>query len=314
MWAFTVFIGDHCKSQQFSGKSMSLVKLLQEDKTKEILMVASYLSYKMTIERKVIFTPVDIEQLGYYGSIFLKESASFVVKAMRNAVEQPIYQFRHLILQEFLCTVYCFANDILVSKGLLPIGSYDIVAPIICGLQGAVLENSQSPCLIKYFAEQLHQKRERSVLMIEEVVKMMPNNCLEDYPFYCLILSLFEFQNAMPKGLKEMLTVKLIETPDLIVDIKHCHILDYFIHFMLILPTYTEPGSRTYLFDRNVFWSLTISNFEVKEYQLVSLQDVILELSVINFRYAKIEGIQGLAQFANSIINAAEEAESMLTL
>ena len=55
IWAFAVFIREHCKKQQFSSKSLPLLKLVQEEKTKEILIVASHLSYKMIIDRKSNF-------------------------------------------------------------------------------------------------------------------------------------------------------------------------------------------------------------------------------------------------------------------
>ena len=307
IWAFAVFIREHCRKQQFSSKSMSLMKLLQEDKIKEILIVASHLSYRMIIDRKVIFTQADIEQLGYCGSIFLQESTGFVVEAMRNAVEEPIYQFRHVILQEFLCAVYCFTNDILLSKELLSIGSFHIVAPIISGLQGAMVKNSHSPMVIKYFVKQLCGKKGRSSLMIEDLVKLMPKDFCCDKLFHCFISSLYEFQNVMTKRLKEMLTKKLGEKLNLHLSIHHCHSFDYFIHFILNLhPTQTN---QTNLFNRDWLWSFAISNFEIKDHQLVFLSKMITELSMIDIENAEIEGKQGLAELAKAIVKASGEAE-----
>ena len=307
IWAFAVFIREHCRKQQFSSKSMSLVKLLQEDKTKEILIVASHLSYRMIKNRKVIFTQADIEQLGYCGSVFLQESTGFVVEAMRNAVEEPIYQFRHLILQEFLCAVYCFTNDILLSKELLSIGSFHIVAPIISGLQGAMVKNSQSPMVIKYFVKQLCGKKGRSSLMIEDLLKLMPKDFCCDKLFHCFISSLYEFQNVMTKRLKEMLRKKLSEKWNLHLSIHHCHSFDYFIHFILNLhPTQTN---QTNLFNRDWLWSFAISNFEIKDHQLVFLSKMITELSMIDIENAKIEGKQGLAELAKAIVKASGEVE-----
>ena len=246
IWAFAVFIREHCRKQQFSGKSRSLLKLLQEDETKEILIVASRLSYKMIIDRKVIFTRTDIEQLGYCGSVFLQESAGFVVEAMRNAVEEPIYQFRHLILQEFLCAVYCFINHIMLSKKLLRKGSFHIVAPIISGLEGGMVKNSHSPLEIKCFVEQLCGKKGRSSLMIEDLMKLMPEDFCLDNLFCYFISSFFEFQNVMTKRLKEILTKKMSEARNLELSIQHCHSLDYFIHFIL------NPKQIKQIFSREI--------------------------------------------------------------
>ena len=305
IWAFAVFIREHCRKQQFSGKFMSLVELLQEDKTKEILSVASHLSYKMIMDRKVILTQADIEQLGYCGSIFLQESTGFVVEAMINA--EPIYQFRHLLLQEFLCAVYCFTNDILLSKELLPTRSFHTVVPIISGLQGAMMENTQSPIVIKCFVNQLCRKKARSSLMIEELVTLMPKNFCSDNLFYSFISSLFEFQNAMTKTLKELLTKKLSEEWNLDLRIKHCHTFDYFINFILNLhPTRTN---QTNLFNRDWLWSLTISNFAIKDPHFVFLSKMIIELSMIEIVNAKIEGKQGLAELVKAIVKATAEAE-----
>ena len=304
IWAFAVFIREHCRKQQFSGKSMPLVKLLKEDKTKEILILASHLSYKMILDRKVIFTQTDIEQLGYCSSVFLQESTGFVVEAMRNAFEEPIYQFRHLILQEFLCAVYCFTNDILLEKELLQIGSFHIVASIISGLQGAMVENSQSPMVIKRFVKQLCGKKGRSSLIIEDLVKLMPSNFRSNYLFYCFIPALFEFQNGMTKRLKEMLTKKLSEARDIYFNIENCHTFDYLIHFTMNLrPTQTN---QTNLFYGDWLWSLEITNFEVKDYQLVFLSKMILELKEIAFNNAKI---QGCTELAKAIVKASGEAE-----
>ena len=307
IWAFAVFIREHCRKQQFSGKSMSLVKLLQEDKTKEILIVASHLSHKMIMDRKVIFTQADIEQLGYCGSVFLQESTGFVVEAMINAVEEPIYQFRHLILQEFLCAVYCFTNDILLKKKLLQTGSFHIVASIISGLQGAMVENSQSPKVIKCFVKQLCGKKARSSLMIEELVTLMPQHFCSDDLFYSFICSLFEFQNTMTKRLRELLTKRLSEEWNLHLRIQHCHTFDYFINFFLNLhPT---PTNQIHLFNRNRLWSLTLSNFEIKDHQFASLSKMIFELSRIDIENAKIECKQGLAKLAKAIVQASGEGE-----
>ena len=307
IWTFAVFIREHCNNLQFSRKPISLVSLLREHKFKELWIAASHLSYKMIIDRKVIFTKGNIEQLGYSGSIFLKESAGFVVEAMRNAVEEPIYQFRHLVLQEFLCAVYCFANDVTLSNQLFPIESCHIIAPIISGLQGAMVENSQSPMVIKCFVEQLCGKKERSLLMTEELVKLMEKDFLFNDHFHCFILSVFEFQNVMTKGLKAMLTKKLSKMRNLDVKIQHCHSLDYFIHFILNLhPTRTD---KTNLFNRDWLWSLAISNFEIKERQLVFLSKTISELSVLQIRNAKIEGMQGLAKLAKAVVKTKGKAE-----
>ena len=313
IWTFVVFIREHCRNQQFSGKAMPLVSLLQEDKAKEILKVASYLSYKMLVDRKVIFTKAYIQQLGYSGSVFLKESAGFVVETTKNAVEEPIYQFGHLILQEFLCAVYCFANDISLDKQAYMIGSFDVVAPIISGLQGAMVENSQSPFVINCFVQALHKKKERRVLMIEELVKSMPNYelCYARNNFHCLTSSLFEFQNVMPKRVQEMLTAELNKARNLYVDIEHCHFLDYFIHFILNLHyTQTESNTPTYFCNKNWSWSITISNFEVKKDQLFSLSKILSELSSIRIQNARIEGVQGLAEISDTILNLRKSGEA----
>ena len=311
IWAFAVFIREHCSKQQFSGKSMSLVKLLQEDKTKEILSVASHLSYKMIIDRIVIFIQPDIEQLGYCGSVFLQECTGFVVEAMRNAVEEPIYQFRHLILQEFLCAVYCFTTDILLSEELLQIGSFHIVAPMISGLQGAIVKNSHSPIVIKCFVEQLCGKKGRSSLMIEELVKLMPENFCSDNLFYCFISSFFEFQNIMTKRLKEMLTKKLSEAPNLNFRIRNCHSFDYFIHMILNLrPTRTN---QTNVFNRDWLWSLAITDFEMKHHQLVFLSKIMSELKLIVFHNDKCKGVLNLQKVLFRLVERRSKRENVFT-
>ena len=215
-------------------------------------------------------------------------------------------------MQEFLCAVYCFINDILLSNELLQIGSFHIAAPIISGLQGGMVKNSHSPMVVKCFVEQLCGKKKRSSLMIKDLVKLMPKDFRLDGLFYCFISSFFEFQNVMTKRFKEMSTKKLCEARNLNLHIQHCHNLDYFLHFILNLrSSRTDISSQRNLFNRDWLWSLTISDFKIKDHQLVFLSKTILELSVLNIQNAKIEGTQGYAELAKAIVKASGEVEQI---
>ena len=310
IWAFTLFIREHYRNQQFSEMSLSLVDLLQEEITQEILNAASCLSYQMIMNKKVIFTKADVEALGYSGNIILEENAGFIVKAKRNHVEGTIYQFGHLTLQEFFCAVYCFTNDIPFQNSFTHNRSLYVVAPIISGFQGATIENSKSSDVIKCFVKQLAKIKEKSVLLIEELAKSMPRNFGCDESFYCFITCLFEFQNVMPKTVIEMLPamgeMQLIR----VVDIKHSHMLEYFIHFILQLyHVQTNPYPKAYCYHKKGLWSLRISNLEISEEQLVSASEIIFKLSALEIIDTELKGTNGLAAISDSIVSSHKKAK-----
>ena len=299
VWAFTVFIREH----YFSDSEMSLEDLLYDKKTRNILNAASYLSYRMVIERKVIFTKADIEGVGCCCDLLLEESTGFIVKSKGNIIEGIVYQFRHLFFQEFLCAVYCVMNDKSFYENVHQKDSSSIVIPIISGLQGASMAKSQSPDLVRYFVKSLPKQQERNWTVIDELLQTSSPRLFKDNIFYCFISSLYEFGNKMSNATNAGIEAKLSSQHT--VEIRHSHVLDYFVHFLLL----RHRNRKIRSLHKSVVWSVDVSNIEMNEYDLFSLSKVIAELSFIRINNAKILGTTGLSSATESILNGLKEAK-----
>ena len=73
------------------------------------------LSVKTYMDNKVVFTEKDIQSLK---CPYHLEETGFIIKYEGSNEQAPNYQFRHLVLQEFLCSLH-----ICITKGISPFHS-----------------------------------------------------------------------------------------------------------------------------------------------------------------------------------------------
>uniref|UniRef100_A0A7M5V858 NACHT domain-containing protein n=1 Tax=Clytia hemisphaerica TaxID=252671 RepID=A0A7M5V858_9CNID len=99
--------------KHFGEKSKNFTKLMDVVLDQDIMQVLHsivVLSVKTYMDNKVVFTEDDIKSLNY--SYHLEETG-FITKYEGTNDIEPNYQFRHLVLQEFLCSLY-----ICITKGI----------------------------------------------------------------------------------------------------------------------------------------------------------------------------------------------------
>ena len=84
-----------------TSKSLHLHEIVNDESVIKQLYSVMILSVKTYMQNKVLFTDNEIQDLPYS-----LEQTGFIVKYPRGNKGKPTYQFRHLIIQEFLCAMY----------------------------------------------------------------------------------------------------------------------------------------------------------------------------------------------------------------
>ena len=108
LYTTIVFMRNHLRklSKYHHG---DLVQLVSDRDFLKILMSLATLSAQTYMQNKVIFTEDDINKLDCPVSL---EKTGFIVKTSgKTKVAKSVYQFRHLVLQEFLCALYLSVNE-----------------------------------------------------------------------------------------------------------------------------------------------------------------------------------------------------------
>ena len=225
IWAFGVFLREHLKVSEQTNQNLAtrpLPEIFADESCRNILRVLSHVSYKMMEEKRALFYEVDIKRLGISTNSFVTEASGFLVHTKKNDVEGNVYQFRHLVLQEFLSTCHLVSKSETLPERVLKGNDFLGVIPLIAGLQGGMMVNSKSSKLVKCFSEALEPK------CIDPVIYDI---LCEGTKFYCLISSVFEFANPLPERAKVEIAEQLVTHPvDLVII--HNHLLDRLLHFV----------------------------------------------------------------------------------
>ena len=135
LYACLVFLRNHLHglsstSVHNHGSYQHLVDIIQDTELLKSLFELMTLSVKTYMNDQILFTDKDIE--GIHCSLHL-EQTGFIVKISRGNLQKSIYQFRHLVLQEFLCGLY-----LCVTKLISPFRSNKELRscfPTIVGIQ-----------------------------------------------------------------------------------------------------------------------------------------------------------------------------------
>ena len=301
VWAFLVFTKEHCRDKCFNDPSTDPRILLDDQKFQDLLKALSYLSYQMIIAKKVIFSKAELKEV-YYPYDLFTEKGGFIVKTRSNN-----YQFRHLILQEFLCAVYCFMNKTLFAENSVDDDCF--VLPIIAGLEGANLPNSISPDVVRYFVSSfMDQKQNESTVIARladgslSVIERNDDAFLlapvySDIGFMLLIACVFEFSNTVSKTIKECVAWIMQNKTFSHIRFTHSHMLDHFLHFMFQIYYTGEREILTLPEDI----SIKICSTGISSVQLFSLSQIISQLYSVEF----IE-----TQFCNANDGISAAAES----
>ena len=143
-YASLIFLRNHFrgKAQQ---NSMSLFDVLENDEIMNSVFALMALSVQTYMQNKVLFTEDDIKLLICPTQL---EKTGFILRYNRGNLRKPVYQFKHLVLQEYFCGL-----SLCVTKWVSPYLSnreLSSCAPVIFGIN-RLLKEGQNELFISFF-------------------------------------------------------------------------------------------------------------------------------------------------------------------
>ena len=129
VWILVSFIRQH-----FPEFKEMPYNILKDTRVNRFIRIVSEISYKLLVDNKMIFEEGEFDKLHSVDDEIVKKMLdSFLMKIETSF--GCLYQFKHLTLQEFLASVYCFENGIDIQE-LLDRKLYELVA-FVAGLARA---------------------------------------------------------------------------------------------------------------------------------------------------------------------------------
>lgn len=147
-YACLLFIQRHLKQTEKNYSDMNLDKLCEDQYVLEIVTSLARLSKHTYENKKVVFQAKDSPQ-----NVSVLENTGFIVKRETN-VRGTFYQFRHLVLQEFLSALQFFLDN----KSIEDNPELEACFPIISGLWG-ILHRKEDQLLITFIDKLQRQKK-----------------------------------------------------------------------------------------------------------------------------------------------------------
>ena len=155
-----ILLRNHLSTSSSSNNYINLIDVVNDRKIIEIVYSLMVLSVKTYMKGQVIFTDNDIKEVNC--SVHL-EKTGFIVKYSDSNTGQVKYQFRHLILQEFLCALYlCVSKDI-ASHSSQSSSELRSCTPTIHGIH-KIQQSSENQVYKKFFSalKEKHSNRSKN--------------------------------------------------------------------------------------------------------------------------------------------------------
>ena len=252
-----IYLCQHLK-EKFQKVKYKLSDICQSNDILKLLLDVAKFSYQATVERKVVFDEKAVTDLCCSNI----EDTGFVVRCCRdiNDKQVVVYQFRHLVLQEFLCALYIHQRGISMST-VLKTKQFRSCLPVLAGLQGLSNLNHDSSYTVQLFMQNifkcnlLHRmraavvnmftSREKVVSTLEEAFTIegdpqpdlftVKNNKKKLKEFLAVF---YEFQGEISENIQQLLTGKkvLVGGSLFASDSLYHHELRYILHFIAKLP------------------------------------------------------------------------------
>ena len=299
IWLFGVYLREHLKDFKKSPYTRSLSDVFSDERCQSILKILSHLSYEMISKGKVLFYEKDITALEISIGDIPTEESGFITK--KSDVRGNVYQFKHLVLHEFLSACYLVTKSEALIEEILGKNCLINVIPLIAGLQGMVIY-SQSSNLIKSFTKSLGCSTEAA---------SQSNILNKIHNFYCLIASVFEFAKDIPETCRIEI-VRQLNRSDSDFQIIHYHQLNYFLHFMNQIlfrnDAVIESGDRrndTIISIKH--WHITIDGLELNVEQLGSLFTAFFCAEYLGLQNVKSNEAGGFKLLAENVLASHSE-------
>ena len=157
-YATLIFLRNHFR--RTPQQTLSLFEVMENEEIMNSVYALMKLSVQTYMENKVLFTDNDMKNFRYPTKL---EPTGFIVKYDCRGIDKPVYQFRHLVLQEFFCGL-----SLVVTKGLslnLKNRELSSCAPIIFG------ENeNENDLFVSFFNKLLQIRSSRTGRFTKSVV------------------------------------------------------------------------------------------------------------------------------------------------
>ncbi|XP_066920142.1 uncharacterized protein [Clytia hemisphaerica] len=152
MYACLVFLRKHLQGLCNKGYD-NLLEMLDDANVIDCIYSLMTLSVKTYMKNQVLFSEEEVRQLKCPVHL---EQTGLIVKYNRGEMREPIYQYKHLVLQEFLTGLHLY-----VTKGISPYlrnRELSSCAPVMFGIGRLLNEND---VFIKFFRRlsDLHRSR-----------------------------------------------------------------------------------------------------------------------------------------------------------
>ena len=146
-----IYLCQHLK-EKFQKVKYKLSDICQNNDILKLLLDVAKFSYQATVERKVVFDEKAVTNLCCSNI----EDTGFVVRCCRDIKDKQVvvYQFRHLVLQEFLCALYIHQRGISMST-VLKTKQFRSCLPVLAGLQGLSNLNRDSSYTVQLFMQNI---------------------------------------------------------------------------------------------------------------------------------------------------------------
>lgn len=272
--ACLVFLRDHMT--EFKGKNYTLAKLSQDKKVLKMIIETSKFAFKSLQEKRICFTQDEFE-VETSGCLREIEQSGIIVKVEGND-DGDLFQFQHLILQEFLCAVYIFHRPLDVAYCLLLNMSNCLT--LVAGLHGILANTYCGPKYIKHFVCNV---RERSDL---NPVEFLFENMDKEKELF--LEAFYEYHGEVNDAVKKCFFNKNGQHSDnVVVDIYFHHTLSHLIFF---LKTIKKPISTKL----NII--LTTKDRQIKSSEISDLSP---------FLFSPLITIESL-RFRNTFVKASD--------
>ena len=118
-YSMLLFVRNHVKSIRHLDR-MPLIELCKDEEILAMVETLAQLSYVTWKNNKVVFHDNDIQGILKDRTIKLEETG-FITKHLYGEAKGFMYQFKHLVLQEFFCALWCFLKYDYTDDRILPI-------------------------------------------------------------------------------------------------------------------------------------------------------------------------------------------------
>ncbi|XP_057309591.1 NACHT, LRR and PYD domains-containing protein 14-like [Hydractinia symbiolongicarpus] len=213
--ACLVFLRDHMR--EFKGKNYSLAKLSQDQNIQQMVRKASQFAYKSLQEKRIFFTQDEFENECSDCLTAIEQSG--IIEKVEGNDDGDFFQFKHLILQEFLSSVHIFHAAIDIKVCISEFENMRNCLPLVAGLRGILEDTYHGPNYIKRFVEDIRGPRD--LCSVEGL--------FEDIDQELYLQTFFEYHN---NNVDDVVKESFFNINEALVLVYYHHLLNQLIYFL----------------------------------------------------------------------------------